>query len=272
MDFKKFKNLRTEKLLSQEKAAEMLEISDKAIRNWESGNFSPSRLIRDRIVNVFFIGDCCSFFDYFAENTESALDKTDFSAEEQLINSSLENGTLLPIFASPLRQLFNVKNGESVGVSLCSILGALRGYNSGEAMSFILGELASILCAAKDIQINAETGMLVKDLIFRLKRINAINNLPEIEHREIRDTILDLQNLTPKHNSQDYLNAFRRSFSVLCNNSKILCSDSNYAYSISDIFIPLSTVSYSASDRRHLFYALFQCAKNLSVPAKEVKK
>lgn len=139
-------------------------------------------------------------------------------------------------------------------------------------MSFILGELASILCAAKDIQINAETGMLVKDLIFRLKRINAINNLPEIEHREIRDTILDLQNLTPKHNSQDYLNAFRRSFSVLCNNSKILCSDSNYAYSISDIFIPLSTVSYSASDRRHLFYALFQCAKNLSVPAKEVKK
>lgn len=57
MDFKKFKNLRTEKLLSQEKAAEMLEISDKAIRNWESGNFSPSRLIRDRIVNVFFNGD-----------------------------------------------------------------------------------------------------------------------------------------------------------------------------------------------------------------------
>ena len=262
MDFMRIKQLRTKKLLSQSEMAEQLGVNEKTIQHWEHGDTSPHPNMQSKIADEFFDGNADKFRAYFGENEplKSALDNWDFSAEDKMISQALENGRLLPIFASPLRQLFNIENAEAVGVATCSILGALR-YTSSESSS-ILGELEALIHASSDIQINNETNMLLNDLILRLEHIKSIE-LADYRS-EISDILISLQSLTSDHSPQDYLNTFHRCFFTLCNNSEILRNHPDYYYALSDILIPLCNFSSSASDRRHLFYSLFHCAQNLS--------
>lgn len=263
MSFKRFKQLRSDKLLTQAQAAEILGVEDKTIRNWESGHSTPNTLTRSKIVDVFFGGDVHKFNDYFSDSAESTLESWDFSVEENMISAAVRNGTLRLAFSHPLRQLFNPQKSDSVGRAVCSILGSLR-IASAESVSYILGELATLIYSSSDVQTGSETDRLLNDLNSRLVRFTANTDVTESGHNEIIEAITALQHFEDASSPQKRLDIFQCCFFSVSNNAKALSRDTNFTYALSDIFIPLTGgATYSAGDRRHLFYSLYNCAKML---------
>lgn len=304
MDFRRLKHLRTLNLLTQSQLAEQLEVTERTIQNWENGVTTPSKVSCRQIADLFFNGSSNDFNDYFkvvnnqpestiadnqnhsvegasvsqgrqnsefsfgetancANTPKNKLENWDFTLEEQIIADALQNGTLDTIYAHPLRNLFDAEKIDSVGIAICSILGSLR-YISSVSASCILGELATVMNSVVNLQIGQETDSLLHDLTFRLTRIKSDSKLPESCRHSLGEIITDLQNLEHTDDAQRYLDIFRRCFFALSSYTDKLSGNTDFSYALSDLFVPISEISYTASDRRHLFYALYHCAQYLT--------
>lgn len=300
MDFRRLNHLRTLNLLTQSQLAEQLEVSERTIQNWENGVTTPNKVSCRQIADLFFNGSSNDFNDYFkvvdnqpesaiadnqnhsvegasvsqgkqnsefsfggANTPESKLENWDFTLEEQIIADALQNGRLDTIYAHPLRNLFDTEKTDSAGIAICSILGSLR-YISSVSASCILGELATVMNSVVHVQIGQETDSLLHDLTFRLTRIMSDSKLTESCRHSLGEIITDLQNLEHTDGAQRYLDIFRRCFFALSSYTDKLNGNTDFSYALSDLFIPISEISYTASDRRHLFYALYHCAQYLT--------
>lgn len=270
MDFTKIKNLREEHHLTQNQLAEKLGVSDKSVRNWERGESEPKSYLAE-IATVFFSANMDALHAYFSDEADNGsgnvpidvADVWDCTEEERMLTHALESGTIQPVYAAPLRSLLDPEKKDAAGTALCSFLGVLR-HSPSLGDDFLLGEMASMMQRATNFDFGAEAEMLIHDLITRLLHLGVNRNLSEDNRQKISEVIGALQDARFSNIETERVNALRHCFFHLYDCFGDLKGQPGYYEALSDIAIPLGGIAYSAKDRRHLFYSLFQTATALS--------
>ena len=258
MDYTKIKALREKEHMTQGDLAKALDIQDRTVRNWENGTSKPISFL-SKISDLFFGGNMDALNTYFSDE----LENWDFSRENQMLNGALKSGTIAPVYAAPLRLLLDAEKKDAAGTALCSFLGALR-HSPSLGDGLFLSEIASMVQRATNLDSGAESEMLIHDLITRLLHLGVNRNLSEDNRQKISEVIGALQDARFSNIETERVNALRRCFFHLYDCFGDLKDQPGYYEALSDIAIPLGGIAYSAKDRRHLFYSLFQTAIALS--------
>ena len=141
MDYTKIKALREKEHMTQGDLAKALDIQDRTVRNWENGTSKPISFL-SKISDLFFGGNMDALNTYFSDDADTQK----FSVEESLLSQALESGTIAPIYAAPLRVLFDQEK-NAASTALCSFLGALR-HSPSLGDGLFLSEIASMVQCA----------------------------------------------------------------------------------------------------------------------------
>lgn len=268
MDFKLLKKLRSDNMLSQLQAAELIGVDIKTIKNWENGSIIPTQRSQAEIVRAFFHNDKRAFDCYFSNDQTTSGNQThsdgdwNFSGEKSILANAIQKNNIEANLVEPLQLLLDASVGDAEIRALSTILAALQ--RTPMDCNYILGELAAIVQSATNIRTDAESESLTRDLIFQLEYIESNTDLSASCRREIPEIISSIKNARLSNAPSDRLIARRRCFYFMCDNYASLKNCASYYRALSSIIIPLSGTSYNADARRHLFYNLLSMAEKLN--------
>ena len=251
MNYQALRHLRESKNLTQAQLAEKANLSDKTIRDIETGrNSNPSQATLDAVCRILCPDDPEKFW-------EAIKDDPDFSQEKDLLEHDRKHipNVIVPILAD----LLNKEKENAVSYTISCLCGYLRGGSSQAPIRntsiTLLNAFATVVHTAQLSKAPLEVEAFTRYIIRDFESLAHSEGISQLKAEKGRKLISDLQNSRAANLSHDRCAAVREIFFWIYDAWEIICEKGITYEILSHIFILLDTAKDTAELRRILFYS-----------------
>lgn len=251
MNYQALKTLRESKNMTQAQLAEKSGLSDKTIRDLETGrNTNPTQSTLDTLCHVLCPNSPEDFW-------EAIKDTPDYAREKALLENDKKHlpGSLV----HPLSRLLDESEKNSVSYAIACLCGYLRGGSGQAAIRnhaiTLLDAFASAVQTAQTTQEPLELEAFTRYLIRDFESLINIEGVPKHKIEKGAELISALQHSRTANLSCDRASAIRAIFYWVYDSWESIRDVATTYEIISHIFILLDNAKDNTQMRKELFFA-----------------